>query len=158
MRFLAALTLAAALAAGVSGAAAADALFSARLLGNIGDQSIAGFPASRVTWTLEAGRVSLLPRGSEQAVLVVRVRRLIIPFLGSNPSPDLLARVVCHDEAGTPFEAARTEPVEFPPSGDATLREIIPRPRDCFAPIVLLTGSRDPDGNQPGNWFAVSSL
>ncbi len=28
----------------------------------------------------------------------------------------------------------------------------------CFAPIVLLTGLRDPDGNQPANWFAVSGF
>jgi len=141
-----------------SSAVAADPLFTSRLLGNIGNQSIAGFPASSVTWTLERGRVSLLPLRGGRVLLAVRVRALIIPTIGINPSPDLLARVVCHDDVGTPFEAARTRAVPFPQSGDATLREEVTLPEACFAPIVLLTGSRDPAGNQPGNWFAVSSL
>jgi hypothetical protein len=158
MRFLASLTLASALAVASAGAAAADTLFSARLLGNIANQSIAGFTASTATWTIERGRVTLLSHGTDQAALIVRVRGLIIPVIDGNPSPDLLARLICHDEVGTPFEAARTRPVEFPASGDATFRQLIPRPGECFAPIVLLTGSRDPAGNEPGNWFAVSGL
>ncbi len=158
MRLIASLAFALGILAASPDVAAADPLFSAKLRGNVADQSIAGFASSRVTWDIERGRVSLLPFGAEHAVLVVRTRGLIIPAFGRNPSPDLLARLVCHDDTGTPFEAARTRAVPFPESGDATLLEVVARPRACFAPIVLLTGSRDPDGNQPGNWFAVSSF
>lgn len=157
MRLLSSVVLAFAMLA-VSSNVAADPLLTSRLLGNIGNQSIAGFPASAVTWTLERGRVSLLPQRGGRALLVAKVRKLIIPTIGINPSPDLLARVICHDDAGTPFEAARTGTVPFPESGDANLREAVQLPAACFAPIVLLTGSRDPAGNSPGNWFAVSSL
>ncbi|HEU4431299.1 MAG TPA: hypothetical protein VFT98_21245 [Myxococcota bacterium] len=157
MRLISALVLGLGILAG-SSSVAADPLFTSRLFGNIADQSIAGFAASSATWTLERGRVSLLPQGGGRALLVVKTRGLIIPAIGINPSPDLLARIVCHDEAGTPFEAARTRAVPFPESGDATLREAVLLPDACFAPIVLLTGSRDPAGNSPGNWFAVSSL
>ena len=146
------------LLAAAAPAAAADPLFSAPLLGNVANQSIAGFPASRATWDLERGRASLFRFGGDQAVVVVRTQGLVIPALGFNPSPDLLARLVCHDAAGTPSEAARTRTVPFPRDGDATLIDVVSVPDDCFAPIVLLTGSRDPDGNQPGNWFAVSGF
>jgi len=113
---------------------------------------------SRVTWDIERGRVSLVRFGEGQAVVVIRTQGLIIPALGRNPSPDLLARLVCHDAAGAPSEAARTRAVPFPEDGDATLIDVVAVPGDCYAPIVLLTGSRDPDGNQPGNWFAVSGF
>lgn len=89
---------------------------------------------------------------------MVATKGLIIPAIGFSPSPDLLARVACHDAAGTPSEGVRTKAVPFPRSGDATLIYVVPIAGDCFAPIVLLTGSRDPDGNQPGNWFAVSGF
>jgi hypothetical protein len=157
MRFFASFMLASSLLA-VSPALAEEALFSARLLGNVANQSIAGFPSSAVTWTLERGSVSLREAGGGRLTISVRVRRLIIPALGGNPSPDLLARLVCHDAAGTPFEAGRTRAVPFSESGTGRLIDVVPRPSACFAPIVLLTGSRDPAGNQPGNWFAVSSL
>lgn len=140
------------------GAAEAGPPFTSSLRGNIANQSIAGFPASRATWDLERGKVALIPFGEEQAVVVVTTTGLIIPAIGFNPSPDLLARVVCHDAAGTPSEAARTKTVAFPQSGDATLIDVVSIAGDCFAPIVLLTGSRDPDGNTPGNWFAVSGF
>jgi hypothetical protein len=158
MRLLPSLTLALGLLAAGAPAANADPIFSARLRGNVANQSIAGFPSSRATWDIERGRVSLFRFGEGQAVVVVRARGLIIPAIGRNPSPDLLARLVCHDAAGTPAEAARTRAVPFPEDGDATLVDVVELPGSCFAPIVLLTGSRDPDGNQPGNWFAVSAF
>ena len=142
----------------VPGAAQASSLFTSGLRGNIANQSIAGFPSSRATWDLERGRVSLFPFGNAHAVILVRAEGLIIPAIGFNPSPDLLARIVCHDAAGTPSEAARTKTVPFPRDGDAELVDVVSVPADCFAPIVLLTGSRDPDGNQPGNWFAVTGF
>jgi hypothetical protein len=158
MRLLSSLTLALGLLAAGAGTASAEPIFSARLRGNVANQSIAGFPSSRVTWDIERGRVSLVRFGEGQAVVVIRTQGLIIPALGRNPSPDLLARLVCHDAAGAPSEAARTRAVPFPEDGDATLIDVVAVPGDCFAPIVLLTGSRDPDGNQPGNWFAVSGF
>lgn len=142
----------------VPGTALAAPLFTSGLLGNIANQSIAGFPSSRATWDIDRGRVSLLPFGDAHALVVVRTEGLIIPAIGFNPSADLLARIVCHDAAGTPSEAARTKTIPFRQDGDALLVDVVSVPEDCFAPIVLLTGSRDPDGNQPGNWFAVSGF
>lgn len=136
----------------------ASEFFASSLRGNVANQVISGFPSSRATWDLTRGSVTVVPFGSELGVIAVRTRGLIIPAIGFNPSPDLLARLVCHDAAGAPFEAARTRTVPFPRSGDATLIDVLPLPDDCFAPIVLLTGSSDPEGNQPGNFFGVSGF
>ena len=137
---------------------AAAEIFTAGLRGNRANQVIAGFPASTVDWDIERGQVSLLSSGSGRTLLVLRAKGLIIPAIGFNPSPDILARVVCHDAAGTPFEAARTAPAPFEPDGDAVLVAKLAIPDPCFAPIVLVTGSMDPAGNRPGNWFAVSGF
>lgn len=138
--------------------AAADASFTAELRGNIANQSIVGFPSSLATWSIERGRVSLKRGSNGQSLVVVRTRGLIIPDLGFNPSPDLLARIVCHDPAGNPSEAARTRTVPFAESGDAQFSDTVSLPDDCFAPIVLLTGSIDPQGQSPGKFFAVSGF
>ncbi len=150
----------AALLAGMASPRASEAseLFTSTLRGNIANQVIAGFPSSVVTWDIRRGRASIFPFGSDLAAVVVRTRGLIIPALGFNPSPDLLARIVCHDAAGTPSEAARTSAVPFPQSGDATLVDVVSLPDDCFAPIVLLTGSVDPQGESPGKFFAVTGF
>ncbi len=150
----------AALLVGIASPRASEAseLFAASLRGNIANQVIAGFPSSTVTWDVERGRASIFPFGSDLAAVVVRTKGLIIPALGFNPSPDLLARIVCHDATGTPSEAARTRVVPFPPSGNATLVDVVALPADCFAPIVLLTGSRDPEGESPGKFFGVSGF
>jgi hypothetical protein len=132
-------------------------IFSAGLRGNRANQVIAGFAASSVDWDIERGQVSLLSVGS-RTLLVLRVKGLIIPAIGFNPSPDILARMVCHDATGTPFEAARTAPAPFERDGDAVLVAKLTIPNPCFAPIVLVTGSVDPAGNRPGNWFAVSGF
>ncbi len=138
--------------------ASANEFLTSALRGNVANQVIAGFPSSTATWDLERGRASIFPFGNDHVVVVVRTRGLIIPALGFNPSPDLLARIVCHDAAGTPAEAARTRTVPFPTSGDATLVDVVSLPGDCFAPIVLLTGSRDPQGESPGKFFGVSGF
>ncbi|MCI0433989.1 MAG: hypothetical protein L0271_10100 [Gemmatimonadetes bacterium] len=137
---------------------AAGEIFSASVRGNRANQVIAGFPASTVNWDIERGQVSLVSFSSGRTLLVLRAKGLIIPAIGFNPSPDILARVVCHDATGTPFEAARTAPVPFEPDGDAVLIAKVAIPDPCFAPIVLVTGSTDPAGNRPGNWFAVSGF
>lgn len=137
---------------------AAAEIFSASLRGNRANQVIAGFAASTVDWDIERGQVSLVSFSSGRTLLVLRAKGLIIPAIGFNPSPDILARVVCHDATGTPFEAARTAPVPFEPDGDAVLIAKVAIPDPCFAPIVLVTGSTDPAGNRPGNWFAVSGF
>lgn len=139
-------------------ARASEALFSANLRGNIADQVIAGFPASSATWDIERGRVTLIGFGARRAILIAQAQGLIIPALGFNPSPDFLARVVCHDAAGRPAEAARTRTAPLSPAGNGTLLDVIALPAACFAPIVLVTGSVDPAGNRPGNWFAVSAF
>jgi hypothetical protein len=138
--------------------AAAGEIFNADLRGNRANQVIAGFRASTVDWDIERGRVSIISFGSGRTLLTVRTKGLIIPAFGFNPSPDILARVVCHNAGGTPFEAARTNPVPFAPNGDAAFVTEIALSEPCFAPLVLLTGSVDPAGNRPGNWFAVSGL
>jgi hypothetical protein len=138
--------------------AAAGESFASALRGNVANQVIAGFPSSVVTWTIERGRVAIHRRGGGEAVVVVRTEGLIIPELGFNPSADLRARIICHDSAGTPSEAARTRAVPFPESGDARLVDTVALPEDCFAPVVLLTGSIDPQGEQPGKFFAVSGF
>jgi hypothetical protein len=145
---------------GLSGspAQASVDLFTATLRGNRANQVIAGFPSSTVDWDLDRGRASILPFGKGHALVVVRTVGLIIPALGFNPSPDILARVVCHDATGAPFEAARTDTAPFPSSGDALLIDVVTLRDPCFAPIVLVTGSIDPAGNRPGNWFAVSGF
>src|SRR5262245_16529281 len=139
-------------------ASEASELFTSSLRGNIANQLIAGFPSSVATWDIQRGSASIFPFGSDLGVVVVRTTGLIIPALGFNPSPDLLARVVCHDAAGTPSEAARTRSVPFPQSGNATLVDVVSLPAECFAPIVLLTGSVDPQGVSPGKFFAVTGF
>ena len=94
-----------------------EAVFSANLRGNIADQVIAGFPASRATWDIRRGRVTLVGFGERRAILVAQAKGLIIPAIGFNPSPDFLARVVCHDAAGQPSEAARTKAAPLSQSG-----------------------------------------
>jgi len=138
-------------------AAAVTEHFSATIRGNIANQQIAGFRASTATWDLKRGFVAIVPAGRRDLV-VVAVKGLIIPALGFNPSPDLLARIVCHDEAGTPAEVARTRTVPMSRAGDATLIDKVAIPGPCFAPVVLLTGSVDPDGEMPGKWFGVSGF
>ena len=103
----------------------ASELFTSTLRGNVANQVIAGFASSTATWDIERGRVSIVPVGGDAALVLVRTKGLIIPALGFNPSPDLLARIVCHDAAGTPSEAARTRTVPFPPSGDAHLQDVV---------------------------------
>jgi hypothetical protein len=139
-------------------ASANDTLFTADLLGNVANQVIAGFPSSTATWSIDKGRVTLAGFGKDRAILVAKAKGLIIPSIGFNPSPDFLARVVCHDATGKPFEGARTKTAPLDREGDGTLVDIVRLPEACFAPIVLITGSTDPAGNRPGNWFAVSAL
>jgi hypothetical protein len=139
-------------------AAAAAPLFSSPLLGNVANQMIAGFPSSVVTWTIDRGHVMIRRLGNGDARITIRTVGLIIPTLGFNPSPDLLARIVCHDSAGLASEGARTRTVPFPESGDATLVDTVSLPEECFAPIILLTGSIDPQGESPGKFFAVSAF
>jgi hypothetical protein len=135
-----------------------DTVFTADLLGNVANQVIAGFPSSTATWSIEKGRVTLAGFGRGRAILIAKARGLIIPALGFNPSPDFLARVVCHDATGRPFEGVRTKTAPLDREGDGTLVDVVTLPEQCFAPIVLITGSVDPAGNRPGNWFAVSAL
>jgi hypothetical protein len=139
-------------------AAASSELFTSTLRGNIANQQIAGFAASTATWDLKRGFVSILPFGKDRALVVVGVKGLIIPALGFNPSPDVLARIVCHDQVGTPAEAARTRTAPLSRQGDGTLVDVVALPGTCFAPIVLLTGSRDPEGQSPGKFFAVTGF
>ena len=139
-------------------AAEAGQFFASTLKGNVANQVISGFPSSVVTWTIERGHVTIDPRNDGVARVVIRTNGLIIPSLGFNPSPDLLARIVCHDSAGVASEAARTRTVPFPPNGDAKFADTVSLPEECFAPIVLLTGSVDPQGESPGKFFAVSGF
>jgi hypothetical protein len=151
---------AALLLAGLAGAPAHanETLYTADLLGNVANQVIAGFPSSTATWTIKKGRVTLAGFGKSHAILILKAKGLIIPALGFNPSPDVLARVVCHDAQGKPFEGARTKTAPLDREGDGTLVDVVQLPDQCFAPIILVTGSQDPAGNRPGNWFAVSAL
>jgi hypothetical protein len=151
-------TIAAVLLVAVARPADASERFRSNLKGNVANQVIAGFPSSVVTWDAARGHVSISRIGDGLALVVVVTKRLIIPALGFNPSPDLLARIVCHDATGVPAEAARSRAVPFPQSGDAVLVDIVSLPDDCFAPIMLLTGSIDPQGEQPGKFFAVSGF
>jgi hypothetical protein len=144
-------------------------LFSARILGNSldpatgGPQVIAGFTSSTSAWSIRRGRVTLVPFGARRALLVASVRRLVLDPAGFNPSPTIEARLVCHDDAGAAFLAARTDAAPFTlgepggeRGGDATLVDVIPVPEACFAPIVLFGG--DSDGPGPPGFFAVSGL
>ena len=84
------------------------------------------------------GRVTLAGFGKGRAILVAKARGLIIPALGFNPSPDLLARLVCHDAAGTPFEGARTKTAPLDREGDGTLVDVVKLPeralrRSCWS-------------------------
>jgi hypothetical protein len=153
--------LAAAVLTGVSaGAAHADIrAFSSKVLPNRANQVVAGFPASGADWTIRNGRVQLFAIGGDHFLLTLRVRGLIIPFLGFNPSGDLLARIVCHDESGQPFVADTTRAsTNFTPEGDGVLFDRVEIPDACFAPIVLIGGSVGPMGEEPSNWFAISGF
>lgn len=152
-------TMAFAALLGILGSTAhASEAFRSPLLGNTANQLVAGFASSVVDWTIERGRASIVPLGDDRFEVIVRTKGLIIPLLGFNPSPDLLARIICHDEAGAPSEAARTQAVPFAPSGDAKLVDVISIESTCFAPIILLTGSVDPQGESPGKFFALTGL
>jgi len=139
-------------------AAADGSAFSSRLLPNRANQVIAEQAASTVDWGIRRGHIMIVPLGAERLQLTVRAKELIIPVLGFNPSPDFLARVVCHDAGGAPVVAAQTDPEPLSPAGNGKLEAVIELPADCFAPIVLIGGSTDPDGNRPGKWFAVSGF
>jgi hypothetical protein len=117
MARIAAAFAAALLLAGVAGtpAHANETLYTADLLGNVANQVIAGFPSSTATWTIKKGRVTLAGFGKNHAILILKAKGLIIPALGFNPSPDVLARVVCHDATGKPFEGARTKTAPLDP-------------------------------------------
>jgi hypothetical protein len=138
--------------------AASSELFTSTLRGNIANQQIVGFAASTATWDVRRSFVSILPFGKDRALVVVGVKGLIIPALGFNPSPDVLARIVCHDQVGTVSEAARTRTAPLSRQGNGTLIDVVSLPGACFAPIVLLTGSRDPEGQSPGKFFAVTGF
>lgn len=152
-----------------SATAADGSIFTARILGNSldpasgGPQVIAGFSSSLSAWSIGAGQVTLFPFGKGHAVLVASVKRLVLDPAGFNPSPTFEARLICHDDAGAPFLAARTKgapmTVGVPggaPGGNATLIDVIPVPAECFAPIVLFGGDSDLPG--PTGFFAVSAL
>ena len=135
--------------------------FSSKVLANRADQVVAGFPASGADWAIRDGRVQLFALRGDHFLLTLRVRGLIIPFLGFNPSPDLLARVVCHDESGEPFVADTTRAsTNFTPEGDGRLFDSVEIPEACFAPIVLIGGSvgPPPGSETPSNWFAISGF
>ena len=148
--------------------------FSSKILPNQAGQVVAGFPASGVDWAIRSGRVGLFALGGDRFFLTLRVRGLIIPVMegpacipfgtetcfGFNPSADLLARIVCHDESGAPFVADTTRAsTRFTPAGDGLLFDRVVIPEVCFAPIVLIGGSRGPSpGEVPSNWFAISGF
>jgi len=147
--------------------------FSSKVLPNRAGQVVAGFPASGVDWAIRSGRVGLFALGGDRFLLTLRVRGLIIPVMegpvctpfgtetcfGFNPSPDLLARVVCHDESGEPFVADTTRATtNFTPEGDGLLFDRVEIPEICFAPIVLIGGSMGPPPTFEPNWFAISGF
>ena len=153
----------------------AGLVYSSRVLANRADQVIAGEPSSGVDWQIEDGRVRIISLYGDSFLLTLRVEGLIIPVMegpicipfgtdtcfGFNPSPDLLARVVCHDEMGEPaVEATTHATTRFTPDGDGFLVDRIELPEPCFAPIVLIGGSvgPPPDFNSPSNWFGVSGF
>jgi hypothetical protein len=159
------------LALAPSGSAADQegSIFTARILGNSldpasgGPQVIAGFASSLSAWSIRRGQVTLFSFGKGHALLVASVRRLVLDPAGFNPSPSFEARLICHDDAGAPFLAARTEAAPMTlgapggaPGGNATLVDVIALPAECFAPIVLFGG--DSDGPGPPGFFAVSAL
>jgi hypothetical protein len=152
------------------GAAGQDgSIFTARILGNSldpasgGPQVIAGFASSTSAWSIQRGQVTLFSFGKGRAVLVATVKRLALDPAGFNPSPTIEARLVCHDDAGAPFLAARSKEAPMTlgapggaAGGNATLIDVISLPAECFAPIVLFGG--DSDGPGPPGFFAVSAL
>ena len=163
--------LCAALVAGTPLASAAEerSIFTARIVGNSLDpatgapQVIAGFASSLSAWSIRQGQVTLFAFGARRALLVASVKRLVLDPAGFNPSPTIEARLVCHDDAGAAFLAARSESAPMTlgapggaPGGNATLVDVIDLPAECFAPIVLFGG--DSDGPGPTGFFAVSAL
>jgi hypothetical protein len=157
------------LCASSESAAADGSLFTAKILGNSldpatgGPQVIAGFASSLSAWSIQRGQVTLFSFGQRHAILVASVRRLVLDPAGFNPSPNIEARVICHDDAGAAFLAARTDAAPMTlgapggaAGGDAKLVDVISLPNECFAPIVLFGG--DSDGPGPPGFFAVSGF
>ena len=143
--------------------------FQSKILGNSlnpetgAPQEIAGFQSSFSAWTIRKGSVEIFPFGKSDSVLIARVKGLVLDPAGFNPSPDFEARVVCHDDAGSPFLAVTTKAAPLTPGtpggspgGDGTLVDVIRLPEECFAPIILFGG--DSDGPGPPGFFAVSSF
>ena len=145
----------------VTGAQAASAghlAFESRVLPNIADQVIAGELGSAVDWAIRKGDIKIFQRGGDKFSIRLRVRGLVIPgppFFGTNPSPDFLARVFCHDSTGEVDVAATTRAAPLSPDGNGFLADLIELPDECFAPIVLIGGSPGPPGR---SWFAVSGF
>ena len=159
--------------AGTEAAVAGGLVYSSRVLPNRANQEVAGFPASGVDWAIERGSVRIFGLRGDRFLFALRLRKLIIPRMtgpvcppgtdpcfGFNPSPDVLARVVCHDAAGTAAVAATTKAVAMDADGNAFLLDVIALPDACFAPLVLIGGSRGPPPGfeEPSNWFAITGF
>lgn len=142
-----------------AGPAGASLDLASDVLANRANQVIGGQSSATVDWAIGSGELRLLHLEGDRFLVALRVRGLIIPFLGFNPSPDVLVRVVCHDATGAPEVSAITRTAPLSPAGDGFLVDVVELPGDaCFAPIALIGGSTDPAGNVPGNWFAVSGF
>ncbi len=145
----------------VTGAQAASTgrlAFESRVLPNVADQVIAGELGSAVDWAIRTGQVAIHQRRGDKFSIRLRVRGLVIPgppFFGTNPSPDFLARLFCHDSAGEIAVAATTRAAPLSPEGNGFLFDLLELPDECFAPIVLIGGSSGPPGR---TWFAVSGF
>ena len=91
-------------------------------------------------WSVKRAAGSVKSDGT----VVVRVRGLIVPALGSNPVPSFRAVVSCRsiDSSGN-ASIVNTSTADFPatPSGDADIRAEVKLPSPCVAPLVFVTSS-----------------
>jgi hypothetical protein len=129
-------------------ALAAPTVFRSTLVGiEVPGTSIRGVPGGGRPWSIEQGDVKL----EEDGTLKVKVKGLIIPDLGNNPSPTFVATVSCLNPDGTTAAPVRSAPVPATAEGDARIRERLDLPEPCLAPVVFV-------GNEAGRWFAVSGF
>ena len=143
------------LAFGASSASAGHLVFESKVQGNVAGQVIADQVGSGLDWAIRSGKARIFRIKGDKFVLTLSARGLVIPgppFFGTSPSPDFLARVVCHDGAGETSIAAITRAAPLSPSGNGFLIDKIELPEICYAPIILIGGSGNP------GFFALSGF
>jgi len=117
--------------------------------------AIRGQPGGGLPWELDRARGELRTDGRLDVRVegLVLARRAPVPpdRQGVNPIAQFRAVVNClTPQSPVSGETVSSEPATASTSGDATIRDDVDLPEDCFAPIVFVSAA------PTGGWFAVT--